>query len=1065
VTEPLVRFWQRLPFIGRLLIIASLALLTAAGLMLYSTARNEASEAQADLAEQLRWELDTLPAALAEPAIIGDYASLQRVLERKVRNPLIVRARYLDASGGKLVSSDRPAERRAPDWFARWLGLHDLTGRAGTVVGGRHYGDVEITLTAQTAINRLWQHTTEQLAILLAAILLDSLGIGLVLRSGLRPLQALDTAARAVADGDLAARIEPAGSPELRNSIEVFNRMAEAIEEARRNLELEKERLQVTLASIGDGVLTTDREGLVEFMNPVAEQLTGWSNAEARGRSMLEVFNIISETTRSLAVNPVERVFREGRVVELANHTLLIARDGTERAIADSAAPIRAGEGGEMLGAVLVFRDQSGERERYHQLRLSGSVFEHAQEGILITDADAIILNVNPAFTELTGYQPDEVIGRLPSLFKSGLHPPEFYAEMWATLLETGQWRGEIWNRKKNGELFAELLAITAVPAEEGGRGYYVGIFTDITELKSHQQHLEQIAHYDALTQLPNRVLLADRLQMALTQTRRAGGVLAVCYLDLDGFKPVNDTYGHETGDRLLVEVSSRLTMALRAGDTVARLGGDEFVLLLAGMPDVEECQQTLERLLKVIAKPYAVTEEPVEISASIGVSLYPYDDTDPDTLLRHADQAMYAAKESGRNRYHLFDPEHDRRARAHREAVARIEEGLYAGEFVLHYQPKVDMRRGKVVGAEALIRWEHPLRGLLAPAEFMPFIEDTEFSVKLGEWVIEQALSQMESWHRIGLDLPVSVNISARHLQQKDMTARLAAALARHPHAPPQHFELEILETSALDDILHVTRLIEECQRLGVSFSLDDFGTGYSSLSYFRRLPAETLKIDQSFVRDMLRDTEDLAIVEGVIGLAEAFRRKVIAEGVETVAHGVLLLHLGCDLAQGYGIARPMPGGAIPDWIAGWQPDPRWAEACRHEWQRQELPLLVAEFDHQNWFDSVNAWLRAETGRSVAFPNMDERSCLFGRWLDGPGQERYGRHEAFGNVRVIRRHLGILAKQMVTLKQSGHADQALDHLDEFDTLNRRLLDQLRQFHEVPDGLTTPPEPPAPPPG
>jgi diguanylate cyclase (GGDEF)-like protein len=543
--------------------------------------------------------------------------------------------------------------------------------------------------------------------------------------------------------------------------------------------------------------------------------------------------------------------------------------------------------------------------------------------------------------------------------------------------------------------------------------------------------------------------LLADRLQIGLAQARRACNVLGVCYLDLDGFKPVNDRFGHEAGDRLLVEVASRLTMALRAGDTVARLGGDEFVLLLSGLPDIEECQQTLDRLLKAVAKPYAVGGQTVEISASIGVTLFPYDDTDPDTLLRHADQAMYAAKESGRNRYHQFDPEHDRRARAHRDAIVRIEEGLLAGEFVLYYQPKIDMRHGKVVGAEALIRWNHPSRDLLPPSEFLPFVENTEFSVRLGDWVIEQALTQMEAWFQAGTALPVSVNISARHLQQKDMTARLAAALARHPKVPPQHFELEILETSALDDILHVTGLIEECQQLGVSFALDDFGTGYSSLSYFKRLPAETLKIDQSFVRDMLRDTEDLAIVEGVIGLADAFRRKVIAEGVETVAHGVLLLHLGCDLAQGYGIARPMPAEAIPDWIASWRPDPRWAEACRHEWQRHELPLLVAEFDHQNWVDNVTDWLRAGPDQVVNQPNLDERACLFERWLDGAGQERYGAQEGFEIVRAIRRRIGSVARKLVNLKQGGHADQALQQLDELDALNQDLLDQLRQFHGI----------------
>ncbi len=1047
-----IALWDRLPFAGRLLAIAGLALLVAATLMLYSVMRNEAREARADLHEQMREELLYLPPSIADVLVIGDFTALQHALDRKVARPQITRIRFSDVTGAKMESADSAEPLLAPAWFVRWLGLHDQTGKVSARIGGRDYGNLEVTLTAHISANRIWRHLTEYLSILLLAFAIDFLGIWLILRIGLRPLQSLNEAARAVALGDMSTRIEPAGSPELRDAISVFNHMAKAIEVAQHSLILEKERLQVTLTSIGDAVLTTDRAGRIEFMNPVAEALTGWSKQDAYRRPMLEVFNIVSEETGKPARNPVDRVFHEGRIVELANHTLLIARDGTERPIADSAAPIRDHEGGMIQGAVLVFRDQSGERERYNQLRLSGSVFEHAQEGIMITDAEATILNVNPAFTALTGYPPSDAVGRNSSFLKSGLQPPEFYAELWATLLETGQWRGEIWNRKKNGDLFAELLAITAVPSEAGGKGYYVGIFTDITEMKSHQQHLERIAHFDALTQLPNRVLLADRMQIALAHARRAGHVLGVCYLDLDGFKPVNDNYGHEAGDRMLIEVAGRLTMALRADDTVARLGGDEFVLLLSGLPNVEECQQTLDRVLKAVAKPYEVAGQSVEISASIGVTLYPHDNTDSDTLLRHADQAMYAAKESGRNRYHLFDPEHDRRARAHREVVARIEEALAAEEFVLFYQPKVDMRHGKVVGAEALIRWNHPQRGLLPPADFLPFIEDTDFSVQLGEWVIEQALNQIEAWQKRGLDLPVSVNISARHLQQKDMAQHLAATLARHPKVRPQQFELEILETSALDDILHVTRLIEECQRLGVSFALDDFGTGYSSLSYFKRLPAETLKIDQSFVRDMLRDTEDLAIVEGVIGLADAFRRKVIAEGVETVAHGILLLHLGCDLAQGYGIARPMSAELVPDWIAGWQPDRRWAEASQQAWQRHELPLLVAEFDHQNWIDALVEWIRSGLAEAADHPNLDERACLFGRWLDGAGQERYGAHEAFERVRSLRLRIGLLAKELVGLRLAGHAVAARQRLDELDDLNRELVEQLSRFHGLPDG-------------
>jgi EAL domain-containing protein (putative c-di-GMP-specific phosphodiesterase class I) len=323
-----------------------------------------------------------------------------------------------------------------------------------------------------------------------------------------------------------------------------------------------------------------------------------------------------------------------------------------------------------------------------------------------------------------------------------------------------------------------------------------------------------------------------------------------------------------------------------------------------------------------------ALAGHSVSISASIGVTLYPEDDNDPDTLLRHADQAMYQAKQGGHNRYHLYDPEHDRRAKSHLEAFARIKQALTAGEFELHYQPKVNMREGSVIGAEALIRWRHPTHGLMPPGEFLPIIENSELDSAIGEWVLGTALTEMQTWQEMGLDFQISVNISAHHLQQEDFIQRLAETLAAHPAVPPGRLQLEVLETAALEDMAGVSEIMRLCRAKGVSFALDDFGTGYSSLTYLKRLPAETLKIDQSFIRDILEDPEDLAIVQGIIALSKAFGHSVVAEGVETAEHGLMLLRLGCELAQGYGIARPMPAAELPEWVRTWRPDPRWLAA-----------------------------------------------------------------------------------------------------------------------------------------
>ncbi|QEY18250.1 EAL domain-containing protein [Cellvibrio sp. KY-GH-1] len=559
------------------------------------------------------------------------------------------------------------------------------------------------------------------------------------------------------------------------------------------------------------------------------------------------------------------------------------------------------------------------------RLQMAASVFTHAREGILITDCQGNIIEANQVFADITGYSREEALGKNPRFLQSGLHDKDFYSALWQSLLQTGNWYGEVWNRRKNGELYAAMMTISAVQDIHGITQNYVNLFTDITPLKEHQRQLEYIAHYDALTGLPNRVLLADRLKQAMARSHRSARSLAVLYLDLDGFKAVNDQHGHDTGDQLLVNISHRLKEVLREGDTLARIGGDEFVVVMVDLERPQDYEAVLNRLLSVAAEPVTLNQHLLLVSASIGATLYPQDDADADQLLRHADQAMYLAKQAGKNCYHLFDIAKDIAVKTQRESLEHIRIALDRKEFVLHYQPQVNMRTGEIVGAEALVRWQHPERGLLSPAHFLPVIEDHPLSIELGDWVINDALQQIAHWQRLGLLIPVSVNIGALQLQRSEFVTQLAAQLAAHPQVPPAYLQLEIVETSALEDIAEVADIMRRCRDLGVSFAVDDFGTGYSSLTYLKRLPAELLKIDQTFVRDMLDDADDLAIVKGVIGLANAFHRQVIAEGVETVAHGELLIPLGCELAQGYGIARPMPAADLPAWAANWKPALAW--------------------------------------------------------------------------------------------------------------------------------------------
>ena len=553
------------------------------------------------------------------------------------------------------------------------------------------------------------------------------------------------------------------------------------------------------------------------------------------------------------------------------------------------------------------------------------TVFASSYEGIMVVDANRRITRVNPAFTRITGYQAEEVVGKSPRILESGRQDPRFYRDMWDCIGRSGFWSGEIWNRRKNGEVFAQILSISRVADSDGAVQHYIGMFSDISQIKAHEEELDRVAHYDPLTGTPNRRLLADRLAQAIARADRSEHLLAVCYLDLDGFKGVNDRYGHSVGDKLLVAVAGGLKHALRAEDTLSRLGGDEFVLLLSNIGSTEECSLILERILASVNTPVDIEGSTVSVSASIGVSLYPQDHADADTLMRHADQAMYLAKEAGKNRFHLFDPESDRKAQVHRRFVERLGTALDHAEFCLFYQPQIDLRTGQIIGLEALIRWQHPESGLLSPAEFLPHLRGTALERPLGVWVMHAALRQMQDWKSQGHDVHVSVNVSASHLLSTEFLEDLGLALRKFPDIPPHHLELEVLESTAIDDLALAVSVLNQCRALGVRLALDDFGTGYSSLTYLRKLPFDLLKIDQSFVRDMLKDAEDLGIVEGVIRLAAAFDRSVIAEGVETLEHGAKLLQLGCSLAQGYGIARPMPPEHFVEWASRWISDKAW--------------------------------------------------------------------------------------------------------------------------------------------
>jgi diguanylate cyclase (GGDEF)-like protein/PAS domain S-box-containing protein len=853
-----------------------------------------------------------------------------------------------DAQGVLLWRNQDPegAIGTQPDWNvaqriqARKNGVFESPGLEGT---HRFYATTEIPQTGWVAYFGLpsaeitaqlhRRTTTNTAAGALIVLALSLLAIALARRIE-QPVRSLAAAARAFSRGDRQAYAEPQGPTELADLARDFNTMVadrlhvEAeLQAQRQQLQEAKDRLDLAMQIARMGLWNWDlRTGMVQGDDTLA-QIFGDLPADA-GPVPIAEWRSRTHPEDLIALDPPLIACLKGETEQFEVAQRIRHRDGrwvwglwrgrvTER---DD-----QGRGVALMGS---FHDISERREAHERLQLAASVFTHAREGITITDTRGTIIDVNDTFTRITGYSREEAIGNNPRMLQSGRQGPEFYAAMWKSLAEQGHFTGEVWNRRKNGELFAEIITISAVRNPLGATTHYVALFTDITSIKENERKLERIAHYDALTGLPNRVLLSDRLQQAMARCQRKGHCLAVAFIDLDGFKAVNDLHGHEQGDDLLVALAQRLQASLREGDTLSRMGGDEFVAVLSDLEHLYDCHPVLDRMLRAAADPVRLGDRLFQLSASIGVTLFPTDGVGPDLLIRHADQAMYQAKQAGKNRYHLFDVERDTAVKTQREEVARLHQALAAHEFVLHYQPKVNMRTGQVIGAEALIRWNHPQRGLLPPAAFLPTMHDHAIRLEVGDWVIATALQQMATWKSQGLDLPVSVNIDAQHLQKEGFSQRLAALLAAQPQVPASHLELEILETSALEDMAQVSAIMHRCQAMGVRFALDDFGTGYSSLTYLKRLGAEVIKIDQSFVRDMQTDPDDLAIVQGVIGLARAFHREVIAEGVETIAHGSVLLPLGCECAQGYGIARPMPANELPRWVSHWAPDSAWTSA-----------------------------------------------------------------------------------------------------------------------------------------
>ncbi len=583
-------------------------------------------------------------------------------------------------------------------------------------------------------------------------------------------------------------------------------------------------------------------------------------------------------------------VTREGEVLGLVSFSDLLS--GIELAYVDE------------LRSALQERDQALDLSR-RNLQLAEKIIETSLEGVIITDVDGYIRQVNPAFTRLTGFTAAEVIGRKPSLLRSGRHSPEFYATMWHELRERGYWRGEIWNRRKNGEVYPELMTITAITDDAGEIIHYAALFSDISEIKASEQRIQHLAYYDPLTNLPNRRLFYDRLDMALAHAHRNQDKLAVMFVDLDRFKYINDTLGHNIGDRLLEEVAERLKASLREDDSVARTGGDEFLMLISQIVDASDTVQIAQRVLEHMSQPFQLPGQDAFVTTcSIGIAIYPEDGSNRDTLIKHADIAMYRAKERGRNTFRLFKHSMNEASVRRLKMEKALRQAVDQQQIHVHYQPIACAGSGDIIAAEALARWNHPELGLVPPAEFIALAEETGLIVPLGRQIFEQVARQIACWQG---RMSVSVNLSARQFSDHQLVAHITGVLDQLA-VSGNRITLEITESMLMTDVAAHVEKMQALREAGINLSIDDFGTGYSSLAYLRRFPLDHLKIDQSFVRDLATSEDAQAIIHATIQLAHSLRLRVVAEGVETDEQAGLLRDMGCDYLQGYLFSQPVP-------------------------------------------------------------------------------------------------------------------------------------------------------------
>lgn len=660
-------------------------------------------------------------------------------------------------------------------------------------------------------------------------------------------------------------------------------------------------------------VFILNDEGIILTCNQPSESITGFQSEELVGSHFSVLFKQETEFLKIWSkLNLSSKWMGEVHTVKKSGNRFIAKLKLQKVLQSDSTRYFLA-----------ILEDITHQKKSENELLLAEKIFENISEGVLITDKKGRIISVNPAFQIVTGYTEEEVVGKNPNILQSGLHNQEFYNEMWSEITNKGRWKGEIWNKRKNGEVFPEWLTISSIYDELGNITNYVAVFSDITDRKQAEEQLRKLAHYDVLTGTANRYLLNKSLERLLVTAKKYNQMVAVLFLDLDRFKQVNDTLGHNYGDLLLKKVSARLKGLLKNKDIIARQGGDEFVIVLPNIKHAKEAVAVSKDIINSLKNSFQLHDQEVYISTSIGISLYPYDGDDVYTLLKNADRAMYQAKSNGKNSFEFYHTglHHENETR-HMKLENCLRKALDRHELSLHYHPQVDTRTGQITGVEALLRWNQEEFGAISPAEFIPIAEETGLIIPISEWVIRQACEDAKRLHLLGFHpLRVSVNISGLHFNQDDFVKNVSS-IVQNTNVNPHCLELELTESMIMPNASEAINKLVKLKQLGIKLSIDDFGTGYSSLSYLHRFPIDILKIDQSFIKKLNIYKEDASIVRAIITMAHRLNLDVVAEGVEGKKQYKFLKDEGCNYVQGYYITKPLPLNELIDFLELWDKD-----------------------------------------------------------------------------------------------------------------------------------------------